>query len=32
MFYVAEWKFCYKIMHNNLPAYFSAMKPTLPTV
>ena len=32
MFYVAVWKFCYKVMHNNLPAYFSTMKPTLPNV
>ena len=32
MFIVAIWKFYYKLMHNNLPAYFSTMKPTLPTV
>ena len=32
MFYVAVWKFYYKLMHNNLQAYFSTMKPTLPTV
>ena len=32
MFYVAVWKFCNKLMHNNLPAYFSTMKPILPTV
>ena len=32
MFYVAVWKFYYKLMHNNLPAYFSTMKPILPTV
>ena len=32
MFYVAVWKFYYKLMHNDLPLYFSAMKPTLPTV
>ena len=32
MLYVAVWKFYYKLMHNNLPAYFSTMKPTLPTV
>ena len=32
MFYVAVWKFCYKLMHNDLPLYFSTMKPTLPTV
>ena len=32
MFYVAVWKFYYKLTHNNLPAYFSTMKPTLPTV
>ena len=32
MFYVAVWKFYYKVMHHNLPAYFSTMKPTVPTV
>ena len=32
MFYVAVWKFYYKLMHIDLPLYFSAMKPTLPTV
>ena len=32
MFYVAVWKFYYKLMHNDLPLYFSALKPTLPTV
>ena len=32
MFYVAVWKFYYKLMRNNLPAYFSTMKPTVPTV
>ena len=32
MFYVAIWKFYYKLMHNDLPEYFSTMKPTLPTV
>ena len=32
MIYVAVWKFYYKLMHNDLPLYFSAMKPTLPTV
>ena len=32
MFYVAVWKFYYELMHNDLPLYFSAMKPTLPTV
>ena len=32
MFYVAEWKFYYKLMHNNFPAYLSTMEPTLPTV
>ena len=32
MFYVAVWKFYYKPMHNDLPLYFFAMKPTLPTV
>ena len=32
MFYVAVWKFYYKMVHNDLPLYFSAMKPTLPTV
>ena len=32
MFYVAVWKFYYKLMHNNLPAYFSTLKPTVPTV
>ena len=31
-FYVAVWKFYYKLLHNNLPADFSTMKPTLPTV
>ena len=28
MFYVAVWKFYYKLMHNDLPLHFSAMKPT----
>ena len=32
MFNVAVWKFYYKLMHNDLPLYFSAVKPTLPTV
>ena len=32
MFYVAIWKFYYKLMHNDLPKYFSTMKPNLPTV
>ena len=32
MFYVAVWKYYYKLMYNDLPLYFSAMKPTLPTV
>ena len=32
MFYVAVWKLYYKLMHNDLPLYFSAMKSTLPTV
>ena len=32
MFYVAVRKFYYKLMLNNLPAYFSTMKHTLPTV
>ena len=32
MFYIAVWKFDYKCVHNDLPSYFSAMKPTLPTV
>ena len=32
MFYVAVWKLSYKLMRNNLPAYFSTMRPTLPTV
>ena len=32
MFYVAVRMFYYKRVHNNLPAYFSNMKPTLPTV
>ena len=32
MFYVAIWNYQYKLMHNNLPEYFSTMKPTLPTV
>ena len=32
MFSVALWKFYYKLMNNKLPAYFSFMKPVLPTV
>ena len=33
MFYVnAIWKFYNKLMHNDLPEYFSTMKHTLPTV
>ena len=32
MFYVAVWKFYYKLMHNDLPLHFSVMKPTLPTM
>ena len=32
MFYVAHWKCYYKLMHEDLPSYFCAMKPTLPTV
>ena len=32
IFYVAVWKCYYKFMHNDLPLYFSVMKPTLPTV
>ena len=32
MFYVASRKFYYKRMHNDLPEYFSTMKPTLSTV
>ena len=32
MFYAAIWKFYYKLMHNNVPAHISTMKPTLPTV
>ena len=32
MFYVAIWKFYYKLMHKDLPEYFSTMKATLPTV
>ena len=32
MVYVAIWKFYYKLMHNDLPEYFSTMKPILPTV
>ena len=32
MFDVAIWKFYYKLMHNDLPEYFSTMKPTLRTV
>ena len=32
LFYVAVWKFYYKLMHNNLSAYFSAWTPTLTTV
>ena len=31
-FYVGVWKFYYKLMHNGLPLYFFAMKPTFPTV
>ena len=31
MFSVALWKFYYKLMNNKLPAYFSFMKPVLPT-
>ena len=31
MFFVALWKFYYKLMNNKLPAYFSFMKPVLPT-
>ena len=27
----ALWKFYYKLMNNKLPAYFSFMKPVLPT-
>ena len=32
MFHVAVWKLYYKLMHNNLLAYFSTMKTTVPTV
>ena len=32
MFDVPIWKYYYKLMHNDLPEYFSTMKPTLPTV
>ena len=32
MFYVAVWKFYYKLMHKDLPSYFFYMKPTLPTM
>ena len=31
MFHVAVWKLYYKLMHNNLLAYFSTMKTTVPT-
>ena len=32
MFYVAIWKFYYKLMNNKLPEYYSFMKPVLPVV
>ena len=32
MFRISLWKFYYKLMNNNLPSYFSTMKPELPVV
>ena len=32
MFSLAVWKFYYKLMNNQLPIYFSVMKPVLPQI
>ena len=32
MFSLANWKFYYKLMNNQLPTYFSRMKPVLPII
>ena len=32
MFSLAVWKFYYKVMNNQLPIYFSVMKPVLPQI